>query len=134
MLIVFLLLSGGVFGQHDDLEKFEKAIRKFGTEPMDYVTNRLEKSDLLVFDDGFHSALEPFKFYEDMDGHMKATSICSRSFGISDKPHHRNQFWHQAHIPKRVQVSQMLLPYAIGTFPIKKGHAIWILIPVQWPY
>lgn len=64
---VFLyLIALNSFGQQDDLKKFEKAIHKFGTKPMDYVTNRLEKSDLLVFDDGFHSALEPFIFYEDM--------------------------------------------------------------------
>lgn len=47
----------------DPLAPFVEVLRTEGREPAAYVAKRLADHDLLIFDDGIHSAAEPFDFY-----------------------------------------------------------------------
>ncbi len=39
-------------------------LRRFGREPVAFVLDQLDRHDLIVFDDGLHTLVEPFRFYQ----------------------------------------------------------------------
>jgi hypothetical protein len=64
MTLVWAALGNG--GEEPDtrLRPYLQAIREHGDEPMAFVVGKLEKFDLIIFDDALHTAVEPFEFYE----------------------------------------------------------------------
>jgi hypothetical protein len=47
----------------EGLEPLLAALERHGRDPVAFVLERLQEVDLLLFDDGLHSAVEPFEFY-----------------------------------------------------------------------
>jgi len=50
----------------DDLAPLLAELDRHGEEPVRFVLERLEAADLILFDDGLHSAVEPFEFYVEL--------------------------------------------------------------------
>lgn len=46
------------------LQPYVDALAEHGRRPLDFVNHLLETRDLVIFDDGLHTALEPFEFYQ----------------------------------------------------------------------
>ncbi len=66
VLLLILNVQTIIVGQQISLSTFTKTIQEEGEEPIVFVKNKLDKCDLIVFDDALHSALEPFEFYQDL--------------------------------------------------------------------
>jgi hypothetical protein len=49
--------SGQISAHLDDL-------REYGRDPLAFVLDQLDRHDLVVFDDGLHTLVEPFEFYQ----------------------------------------------------------------------
>jgi hypothetical protein len=50
----------------DRLQPYLKVLQEQGQEPVRFVLEKLASHDLIIFDDGLHSALEPFEFYQQL--------------------------------------------------------------------
>jgi len=50
----------------DRLQPYIEAIEAEGEEPIDFVINKLDEVDLIIFDDALHTAVEPFEFYQEV--------------------------------------------------------------------
>jgi hypothetical protein len=48
------------------LQPYLEVLREQGQDPLRFVIDKLDKFDLLVFDDALHTAVEPFEFYQQM--------------------------------------------------------------------
>ncbi len=59
LLIVFPSICLG-----QTAKDYFKVIQENGTNPVEFVQQKLETIDLIIFDDAMHSALEPFNFYQ----------------------------------------------------------------------
>ncbi len=55
-----------VLGQSKAVVNYYNDIEKYGQEPTEYVAHLLNQYDLIVFDDGLHSAFEPFVFFDQL--------------------------------------------------------------------
>lgn len=51
-----------------DVAEYVRALRQ-GQDPVAFALSRLDRHDLLVFDDALHSAVEPWRFYADLVRH-----------------------------------------------------------------
>ena len=66
-----------------------KVIKEEGLPPIEFVQQKLDDHDLIIFDDGIHSAAEPFEFYQELlkkYGHH-LDYIFVEAFGINSQPH-----------------------------------------------
>ncbi len=74
-----------------ELRPYEQALREAGREPVAFVLERLQDHDLLIFDDGLHTAVEPFAFYQQLVRepafHQKVKSIFLEALPINLQPH-----------------------------------------------
>lgn len=61
LLLSFVILSTSCFGQNVD--DYLEVIKKKGENPINFVQQKLESYDLILFDDGLHPAYEPYQFY-----------------------------------------------------------------------
>ncbi|MGB5847251.1 MAG: hypothetical protein WBH40_02120 [Ignavibacteriaceae bacterium] len=61
LLISLVIISTFCFGQ--SVNDYLEVIKKKGDNPINFVQKKLETHDLILFDDGLHSAYEPFQFY-----------------------------------------------------------------------
>jgi hypothetical protein len=52
--------------QPAELRPYVQVLREAGAEPVAFVLDRLKDYDLLIFDDGLHTAVEPFTFYQQL--------------------------------------------------------------------
>ncbi|HET6361488.1 MAG TPA: hypothetical protein VFH11_05465 [Gemmatimonadota bacterium] len=59
---VFLALTTPAAAQDDSVHLAD--LRAHGREPIAFVLDRLERHDLVVFDDALHTLVEPFEFYQ----------------------------------------------------------------------
>ena len=50
----------------DRLQPYIEVLETEGKEPIDFVVNKLEQVDLIIFDDALHTAVEPFDFYQEL--------------------------------------------------------------------
>ena len=66
LLLLLLFNTFSVEAQSRHEKKLQKDLSKHGKDPTKYVLDKIHKHDLLVFDDGFHHAEEPFLFYEEL--------------------------------------------------------------------
>jgi len=55
--------AGPEAGLRDDLAPLLDDLDAHGQDPVRFVLARLQEVDLILFDDGLHSAVEPFEFY-----------------------------------------------------------------------
>ena len=66
ILFSLLMLNSAVAAKdhiQNKLDPYIQALEK-GEDPQDFVLKILDKHDLLLFDDGLHTAVEPFEFYQ----------------------------------------------------------------------
>lgn len=70
MFIFLCLLTELAFteqdGLHPRLRPFVEVIENEGQDPIPFVISTLESADLILFDDAWHPALEPFQFYQSL--------------------------------------------------------------------
>lgn len=70
MFIILCILTEVAFAGRDDqhprLRPFVEVIENQGQAPIPYVISTLETVDLILFDDAWHPALEPFQFYQSL--------------------------------------------------------------------
>lgn len=52
--------------QNEKLEPYIKTLKEKGKEPVEFVIDKLNAYDLILFDDALHTAVEPFEFYTDL--------------------------------------------------------------------
>ncbi len=52
--------------QSDRLDSYVNTIEEKGVEPTTFVIDKFDVYDLILFDDGLHTAVEPFEFYEQL--------------------------------------------------------------------
>lgn len=64
LLMSLVMMSTFCYGQNVD--DYFKVIKEKGEEPVKFVQQKLESNDLVLFDDGLHSAYEPFQFFIDL--------------------------------------------------------------------
>ena len=65
MIIASDAMAPAALAQPDDarLAAHVKALREQGRDPIAFVNAALDAHDLVIFDDGLHTAVEPFRFY-----------------------------------------------------------------------
>jgi len=61
--IINLLITANLQAQSFD---YSKAIKEDGQDPLTFVNEKLDSHGLIIFDDGLHSAAEPFDFYREL--------------------------------------------------------------------
>ncbi len=70
MFILFCFLTEIAFAGRDELHPrlrpFVDVIKNEGQAPIPYIISTLDKVDLILFDDAWHPALEPFQFYQSL--------------------------------------------------------------------
>lgn len=65
--VMMILAANGLHASPEDrLAPYLETLSVGATTPVDYVLGKLATSDLLLFDDALHSAVEPFEFYRDL--------------------------------------------------------------------
>jgi hypothetical protein len=78
-------------GTPPELQPYVRVLREAGREPVAFVLDRLRDHDLLLFDDGLHSAVEPFAFYQrlvrDPAFHHQVKLIFLEALPINLQPH-----------------------------------------------
>ena len=74
-----------------DLAPLLRDLDEHGEEPVRFVLERLEKVDLVLFDDGLHSAVEPFDFYaklvKDPEFRRAADFVFLEAVAANQQPH-----------------------------------------------
>jgi hypothetical protein len=84
--VLLLLINTISYGQN--VNNYFEHLKKSGEEPIPFVQQKLEEYDLILFDDGLHSAYEPYVFYQDLinDPVTKLDYIFIEVFGIDLQP------------------------------------------------
>ena len=76
--------------QDEKLNPYIKVLNEKGEEPIQFVINKLEQYDLLIFDDALHTAVEPFEFYQNLvknkDFQKKAKYIFLEVVSVNQQP------------------------------------------------
>lgn len=78
--------------QNDEkLESYTNVLVSEGKEPIDFVLEKLDNYDLLIFDDALHPAVEPFEFYQQLvqtpSFYDKVKYIFVEGFSINKQQH-----------------------------------------------
>jgi len=65
---IMLLSANLLFSQYmtndDRLQLYLDVLEKEGKDPIDFVVEKLQNHDLIIFDDALHTSVEPFEFYQ----------------------------------------------------------------------
>jgi hypothetical protein len=82
IIIPLVFISVFCFGQN--VNDYLEVIDKKGDNPVHFVQQKLEAYDLILFDDGLHSAYEPFQFYVELinNPNTKLDYVFIEVFGI----------------------------------------------------
>lgn len=67
LAVLFILVSNSCMAQNVD--DYLAVIEQQGEQPVQFVQQKLETHDLLIFDDAIHSAKEPFDFFAELIKH-----------------------------------------------------------------
>jgi hypothetical protein len=152
------LFAPGARGDEEPpgLQPYLRVLRDAGKEPVPFVLDRLRDHDLLIFDDGLHTAVEPFAFYQllvrDPAFHRQVKYVFLEVLPINLQPHV------DAYLDARPEDPALLYPafqddYAGTGFPYKTYfdllHAVYevnrqlpkaerlrviaVSNPVHWP-
>ena len=96
LLTSILFLSANLlFSQYmttdDRLQPYWDVIEKEGKDPIDFVVDKLQNHDLIIFDDALHTAVEPFEFYQELIKmpafYTNAQYIFLEAVSINQQPH-----------------------------------------------
>lgn len=72
------------------LQPYIDALARHGREPVDFVLDKLNEYDLILFDDALHTAVEPFEFYQQLVQHPefaeKARYVFFEVLPINEQP------------------------------------------------
>ena len=86
LIYLFLSISCHCIGQGTN--DYLKVIKEQWVEPVEFVQQKLKTHGLVIFDDGLHHAVEPFKFYQKLvrenDEHFNYIFV--EVFGINNQP------------------------------------------------
>jgi len=93
--ILFLCLIGNnILGQSSNdakLELYTDVLKKEGAEPIKFVIDKLNKYNLIIFDDAWHTVVEPFEFYQQLirnhSFHDKVKYVFLEVFSINKQQH-----------------------------------------------
>lgn len=69
LFIFMLFLFIDTDSQASETEKllpYLNTLKQRGADPVSYVVDKLNKYDLIIFDDGLHTAVSPFEFYREL--------------------------------------------------------------------
>jgi len=67
ILILFIFIKTDLHASESGtLQRYIDTVQKSGVEPASYVIEKLNKHDLIIFDDGLHTAVRPFEFYREL--------------------------------------------------------------------
>ena len=68
--IFVILIATILFCQSLDnnkrLQSYGKVLSEQGKEPLDFIIDKIQNHDLIIFDDALHTAVEPFEFYQEL--------------------------------------------------------------------
>lgn len=64
ILFCFGLMAFSNYLPSEKLDAHIKALEKSGSNPIDFIIQKLKKHDLIIFDDALHNMRDPFEFYE----------------------------------------------------------------------
>nr|WP_299342539.1 hypothetical protein [Allomuricauda sp.] len=86
---LFLLCIFHWFAYAQNVGDYLKVIHEYGENPVQFVQEKLNSHDLLIFDDALHNALEPFEFYGDLldTDNNKIDYVFIEVFGINTQHH-----------------------------------------------
>jgi hypothetical protein len=91
--VLLLLVSGYLFAQNEYEEKltpYVNSLNEKGDKPIHFILDKLHQYDLILFDDGLHTAVEPFEFYQDLvkntDFQNKAKYIFLEAISVNKQP------------------------------------------------
>lgn len=128
-LFFFLLLfiASNAYSQNmGKLTPYLNALNEKGKEPIYFILEKLDRYDLILFDDALHTSVEPFEFYRDLIRNadfQKKSSI----FSLKLLPLINSQVWMLTLIQK-----QMIYNFYIRLFKMTLvelvGHTKPILI------
>lgn len=87
----FLVYNGSLFAQNKNVNTCVNELKQIQMQPNKLITDVLQKYDLVIFDDGIHSAKEPFDFYcqliNDTSMSNKVSYIFLEAFNTSSQIH-----------------------------------------------
>lgn len=67
IFMFFLVINtGSLASETERLQPYLNTLEERGVNPVSYVLDKLDKHDLIIFDDGLHTAVSPFEFYRDL--------------------------------------------------------------------
>ena len=91
ILAGMLVGSPAVAGIDPQLQPYLDALATQGRPPVEFVIDRLDEYDLLLFDDGWHTASEPFEFYETLirspEFRARARYVFVEVLPVNQQPH-----------------------------------------------
>ena len=90
-LLLLICVNTYSQNQHDDkLQPYLNVLKEKGKEPVPFVLEKLDKYDLIIFDDALHTAVEPFEFYqkliENEDFQKQVKYIFLEAVSINQQP------------------------------------------------
>ncbi|MCA1757997.1 MAG: hypothetical protein LC649_11125 [Bacteroidales bacterium] len=71
------------------VDDFYRVVSEKGKPPVEFIAENLKKTDLIIFDDALHNALEPFDFYSDLltSGKCDVDILFLEIISIASQPH-----------------------------------------------
>ena len=101
---VLLIIGFGLaIAQSKKLQPYVAALQEKGDEPINFVLEKLDKYDLILFDDALHTAVEPFEFYQKLikncDFRKKAKVIFLEVVAMNQQPALDAYFASEVHNP-----------------------------------
>lgn len=92
-ILTMFLITFFVFSQaaRDDLlSPYVQTLREKGRDPVRFILDKLDKHELILFDDGLHTAVEPFEFYQELvrnpDFQKKVKYIFLEAVSVNQQP------------------------------------------------
>lgn len=96
LLLVLFIYGYSPAQTSKELIPYNNTIKEKGQEPVQFILNKLDHYDLILFDDGLHSAVEPFQFYGELIKNKKFNEkvkyIFLEAISVSEQPYLDNYF------------------------------------------
>lgn len=101
--VILIIGFGLAIAQSKKLQPYVVALQEKGDEPENFVLEKLDKYDLILFDDALHTAVEPFEFYRKLiknsNFRKKATYIFLEVVAMNQQPALDAYFASEVHNP-----------------------------------
>ena len=90
LLVAQLLFSRQACGE-EMLQPYLDVLKNEGADPVEFVIEKLQDHDLIIFDDALHTAVEPFDFYQELIAspsfHKEGKTIFLEAISINRQQH-----------------------------------------------